>query len=57
MKGKRILITGVAGMIGSHLLDKVIEDNIVVGIDDLSFGDMNNIRHNLKHKNFKFAEV
>ena len=35
----KVLITGVAGMIGSHLLDELMERGYVVsGIDNLSFG-------------------
>jgi len=55
---KNILITGVAGMIGSHLLDEVLKRNYnVIGIDNLSFGKLDNIRHNLQHPNFKFYRV
>jgi len=55
---KRILITGVAGMIGSHLLDEVLERGYeVIGIDNLSFGNIDNISHNLKNDNFKFYNV
>ncbi|RME18882.1 MAG: NAD-dependent epimerase/dehydratase family protein, partial [Bacteroidetes bacterium] len=56
---KKVLITGVAGMIGSHLLDKLLSMGTyeVVGIDDLSFGKMENIQHNLSHPNFKFYRV
>ena len=57
MKNKRVLITGVAGMIGSHILDEMIENNMVIGVDDLSFGDMDNIKHNLEHENFKFVQA
>jgi len=55
---KKILITGVAGMIGSHLLDLLIEKNyIVTGIDNLSFGNIENIHNNIGNKNFKFCRV
>jgi len=53
-----ILVTGVAGMIGSHLLDELLRKGYnVIGIDNLSYGSLENIRHNLDHKNFKFYKV
>jgi UDP-glucose 4-epimerase len=55
---KRILITGVAGMIGSHLLDYVIEKEYeIIGIDDFSFGKIENIQPHLENQNFKFYRV
>jgi UDP-glucose 4-epimerase len=55
---KRILVTGIAGMIGSHLLDTLLEKGyMVTGIDNLSFGSLDNIRHNLRHPNFQFYRV
>jgi UDP-glucose 4-epimerase len=55
---KKILITGVAGMIGSHFLDEILKKNYdVIGIDNLSFGNIDNIVHNLNNPNFKFYNV
>lgn len=56
---KSVLITGVAGMIGSHLLDKLLEKKSykIIGIDNLSFGKISNIGHNLKNPLFKFYRV
>jgi UDP-glucose 4-epimerase len=55
---RKILITGVAGMIGSHFLDLLMErDYEVVGIDNLSFGKMTNIESHLGKSNFKFYRV
>lgn len=52
---KTVLITGVAGMIDSHLVDELLKmDYEVVGIDNLSFGRMENIEHNLGNPGFKF---
>ena len=52
-----ILITGVAGFIGSHLLDFLLEKgHCVVGIDDLSTGTLKNISAHLKNKKFTFVE-
>lgn len=56
---KNILITGVAGMIGSHLLDKLLEDPAykIIGIDNFSFGNTGNIAHNFENPNFKFYRI
>ncbi len=58
MKSKKILITGVAGMIGSHLLDECLAKKYeVIGIDNLSFGKLENINHNFENPGFAFHEV
>ena len=55
---KNVLITGVAGMIGSHLLDEMLKlDYNIIGIDNLSYGNHENISHNIDHPNFKFYNV
>jgi dTDP-glucose 4,6-dehydratase len=52
---KRILITGAAGFLGSHLCDKFItEGYTVVGMDNLITGDMKNIAHLMPLENFSF---
>lgn len=55
----RIVITGVAGMIGSHLLDSLLEDPKydVVGIDNLRVGQIENIGDHLNHERFIFQKV
>ncbi|MGD2072268.1 MAG: GDP-mannose 4,6-dehydratase [Candidatus Thorarchaeota archaeon] len=51
----KVLITGVAGMIGSHLADSLLEEgHEVIGVDNLSYGHMRNIEHNLDNPKFKF---
>jgi UDP-glucuronate decarboxylase len=53
----KILLTGAAGFLGSHLSNKLIENNHqVIGLDDLSTGSLNNIEHLLKNPNFKFIK-
>jgi dTDP-glucose 4,6-dehydratase len=52
---KRILITGAAGFLGSHLCDKFIDEGYhVVGMDNLITGDMDNISHLFKNEYFEF---
>jgi len=52
---KRILITGAAGFLGSHLCDRFIaEDYDVIGMDNLITGDLQNIAHLFKLENFDF---
>jgi len=52
---KRILITGAAGFLGSHLCDKFIgEEYTVIGMDNLLTGNMENIAHLMPLKNFSF---
>ncbi|MCM4159203.1 SDR family oxidoreductase [Antarcticibacterium flavum] len=52
---KRILITGAAGFLGSHLSDRFIKEGFeVIGMDNLITGDMKNIAHLLNHQNFEF---
>lgn len=55
MKRKRILITGGAGFIGSHLCERLIrEGNEVVCMDNLFTGQKDNIRHLLGNPYFEF---
>ncbi len=52
---KRILITGAAGFLGSHLCDRFVkEDNHVIAMDNLLTGAMKNIEHLFSKKNFEF---
>lgn len=52
---KRILITGAAGFIGSHLCDRFVnEDFDVIGMDNLITGDLKNIEHLFPKRNFNF---
>ncbi|PWS30774.1 UDP-glucuronic acid decarboxylase family protein [Pedobacter paludis] len=55
MERKRILITGAAGFLGSHLCDRFIKENYhVIGMDNLITGDLANIEHLFSLENFEF---
>lgn len=52
---KRVLITGAAGFLGSHLCDRFIRDGYnVIGMDNLITGDLSNIEHLFKLEQFEF---
>ncbi len=55
MTKKRVLITGAAGFLGSHLCDRfIMEDYHVIGMDNLITGDLKNIEHLFKLEQFEF---
>jgi len=55
MGNKRVLITGAAGFLGSHLCDWFIAEGMeVVGMDNLITGDLRNIEHLFPLENFTF---
>lgn len=58
MKKQNVLITGVAGFIGSNLLDFLIEntDWEIVGIDDFSTGNRKNISQHASNNRFNLIE-
>jgi dTDP-glucose 4,6-dehydratase len=52
---RRVLITGAAGFLGSHLCDRFIQEGYeVVGMDNLITGNLANIEHLFKLKEFEF---
>ena len=52
---QRVLITGAAGFLGSHLCDKFIKEGYhVIGMDNLITGDLKNIEHLFKRSAFEF---
>lgn len=55
MAKPRILITGAAGFLGSHLCDRFIREGFhVIGMDNLITGEMKNIQHLLPLPDFEF---
>lgn len=57
MEKKRVLITGAAGFLGSHLCDRFIHEGYhVIAMDNLITGDMKNIDHHFSLKQFEFIE-
>jgi len=53
----RVLITGVAGFLGSHLADFLLaEGNAVIGVDNLSTGSLENLKHLKGEPRFEFRE-
>ena len=52
---KKVLITGAAGFLGSHLCDRFVNEGFhVIGMDNLITGDLKNIEHLFKLENFEF---
>ena len=53
----KILLTGAAGFLGSHLSQRlVLEGHQVIGIDDLSTGSMQNLKNLINNPNFSFTK-
>ena len=53
---KRILITGGAGFIGSHLSERLLnEGNDIICLDNFFTGSKNNIRHLIGHNHFELV--
>jgi dTDP-glucose 4,6-dehydratase len=55
MSKKRVLVTGAAGFLGSHLCDRFIKEGYhVIGMDNLITGDLKNIEHLFPNPDFEF---
>ena len=53
----RVLVTGAAGFLGSHLTDRLLgEGHTVVGVDNLSTGDPENLAHLAHEPRFSFEQ-
>ena len=55
MKKERVLITGAAGFLGSHLCDRFLKEGYhVIGMDNLITGDLRNTEHLFGREDFEF---
>ena len=53
----KVLLTGAAGFLGSHIIEKLLhEGHSVLGIDDLSTGSLKNIEKYRSHERFSFVQ-
>ena len=58
MTKERVLVTGAAGFLGSHLCDRFIKEGFfVIAMDNLITGDKKNISHLFSHPDFEFVEM
>ena len=57
MTKPRVLVTGAAGFLGSHLCDRFLKEEFeVIGMDNLITGDIKNIENAFRSKEFTFYE-
>ncbi len=58
MKKNKILVTGAAGFLGSHLAEKLANrGNEVLGIDNMQGGYLDNVPKNIKFFNFDCCDL
>ena len=57
-KWNRVLVTGAAGFLGSHLADSLLaEGAAVIGVDNLSTGSLNNLEHLANEPRFQYEQA
>jgi UDP-glucuronate decarboxylase len=57
MASQKVLVTGGAGFVGSHLCDRLLEDgHHVLCLDNLYTGSRDNVSHRMGHERFRFVE-
>jgi dTDP-glucose 4,6-dehydratase len=57
MSSKRVLVTGAAGFLGSHLCDSLLrQSSRVIGVDNLSTGSETNLAHLARESRFEFVK-
>ncbi len=55
---QKFLVTGVAGFLGSHLLDRLLEaGHTVVGVDNVSMGRLSNVEHHSANPRFRLVQA
>jgi len=57
MKGRKVLVTGGAGFLGSHLVERLSERNEVTVLDDLSTGSLRNLESARETVRLKKASI
>ena len=58
MVQKKVMITGAAGFLGSHLSDVLLERGYhVIGVDNLSHGSLENLKPAMASRNFEFHQL
>ena len=54
----RVLLTGVAGFLGSHLAERLLKEGCeIIGVDNLSTGQRRNLDRLLAHPGFHFLQA